>query len=201
MTSQTNGGKETSYLSILDWLQAKSNRFPKCIPTSFVTFKSLARMHVFLFSNVFGTFQIYQVQVLSSLFPFFNCRYIPKSTRARKNLFDILFTGQCISKSKKSGAVYLTSFLIVGIFPNSPDSGKVFVASLLVFWYITKPARFIFFHIRHILKCIRRDRRSGTALPFTVFLAIQYCRQLSNTQFKEFDTTIYPRYCKNSSFW
>jgi hypothetical protein len=42
VNSQTSGGKETSYFSILDWLQAKSNRFPNQIPTSTVIpFKSL----------------------------------------------------------------------------------------------------------------------------------------------------------------
>ena len=29
VNSQTSGGKEASYFSILDWLQAESNRFPK----------------------------------------------------------------------------------------------------------------------------------------------------------------------------
>ena len=49
VNSQTSGGKETSYFSILDWLQAKPNRFPIQIPTSIVTsFKSLAHMQVFL---------------------------------------------------------------------------------------------------------------------------------------------------------
>ena len=37
VNSQTSGGKEASYFSILDWLQAKSNRFPKeNIPTLYI---------------------------------------------------------------------------------------------------------------------------------------------------------------------
>jgi hypothetical protein len=34
VTSQTSGGKEVSYISILDWLQAESSRCPKHDVTS-----------------------------------------------------------------------------------------------------------------------------------------------------------------------